>query len=395
MLIRGSARDLRRVDGSKTLEQRALSVIRSLGGDAIYVQNGFPRLWTDSAGTTPVTAVGDAVGRVVGRTGLITATQATTANKPVVTRIPKRLGAELVSNGTFDTDTTGWLPVSATLSVVSSRLVITSTLANNVAIAAQQVGGLTIGKTYRAYVDVVSLPASTTVNLNAMTLATGGTYASATASVVGPMSFTFVATTTSTFIGPRIGGPLAAGETATFDNVSVREVLEWTNVISFDGSSDFLQTGITTGNQGWMCAGVRHNASITCYPIAAGGLVDSTPGANLRLINGVIPQVLVGDGTLRQVLQADANITQGAAFVHSAGWDATTLLLGVNNTEKTATLTRVPTSSTITTIGAADGTGAGVLNGQMAAAVLCPVLPSLSQRQLIRRWVGSLQGQTL
>lgn len=84
MLIRGNARNLRRVDGSKTLEQRALSVIRSLGGDAIYVQNGFPRLWTDSAGTTPVTAVGDAVGRVVGRTGVITATQATTANKPLV-----------------------------------------------------------------------------------------------------------------------------------------------------------------------------------------------------------------------------------------------------------------------------------------------------------------------
>lgn len=172
-------------------------------------------------------------------------------------------------------------------------------------------------------------------------------------------------------------------------------VLSWTNAISFDGTNDFLQTGITTGNEGWVAVGVKHNAATTCYPAAAGGLIDTLAGINLRLINGVTPQVLACDGTLRQVLQADANITQGDAFVNSCGWDGTTLLLGVNNTEKTAPRTRNPTASVGMTIGAADATGAGVVNGTITAVVRCPVLPSAADRALIRRWIGSLQGQTL
>lgn len=39
------------------------------------------------------------------------------------------LGPELVTNGTFDTDTTGWAPVSATLSVSDGNMVVTNTAA--------------------------------------------------------------------------------------------------------------------------------------------------------------------------------------------------------------------------------------------------------------------------
>jgi hypothetical protein len=104
---------------------------------AWYDPSDFSTMFQDSAGTTPVTAVEQNVGLILDKSkgagyagGSFTGT-----------------GPELVSNGTFDTDTTGWASSqSATLSVVSGRIRITKNGSNNG--GATQTITLVAGKNY-------------------------------------------------------------------------------------------------------------------------------------------------------------------------------------------------------------------------------------------------------
>lgn len=156
---------------------------------------------------------------------------------------------------------------------------------------------------------------------------------------------------------------------------------------------DFLQTSITTGNEGWVCAGVTQNAAATCYPFAAGGVSDAVAGANLRLINGTTPQIQLGDGIARQVVQSSVTPTLGTPFVYSGGWNASTAFVDVNGTEVSAARTRNPTATTPATIGQA--AGGGFVQGAISVIVICPTLPPPADRALIRAWVAKQQGQTL
>lgn len=241
-----------------TLLHQALSTIRRNGGTLIGIPDNFAGTYTDSTGTTPVTAVGDVIGKLNDRVGTNNATQPTTASKPLV------------------------------------------------AVNAQ-------GK----------------------------------------------------------------------------------KVISFDGSNDFLQTDITTGNEGWFCAGVTPANTTTAMSVANAGEGTATiPGVWL-FSSGGSWTASAADGSSRT---NQAAAMQGASpqFV-SMGWNASSLLLGVNGTELTTP--KVGTGSW--------SSGANVLrfglyqgssipfNGPLTAIIYTPVLPSAADRALIRKWVGSLQGQTL
>ncbi len=75
----------RQVQGGQTLLARAIAAIRRNNGALFYVPANFAGAWTASAGTDPVDAVNDVIGRMTDRTGgSAIATQATTANKPTV-----------------------------------------------------------------------------------------------------------------------------------------------------------------------------------------------------------------------------------------------------------------------------------------------------------------------
>jgi hypothetical protein len=128
------------------------------------------------------------------------------------------LGPELVTNGTFDTDTSGWAPVGAgvTLSVSSTALRIDTTSANG--LASQSVPTVA-GLTYR--VSYLFLGTTSTGNTTVLAgAAAGPSYNNTTAA--GVYSFTFVATSSSTSIQPRVSG--GAANYALFDNISVREL---------------------------------------------------------------------------------------------------------------------------------------------------------------------------
>ena len=151
---------------------------------------------------------------------LITFTRASsgTALRPI------SYGDELVTNGTFDTDTSGWEgflsgTASSTLSVVSNTLRVTKT-GTIAGFCEYEITGLTIGKIYSASVDVISSESA----LFAGSLSsqnTSPTFGESSYSVnATTRKFNFVATSDTFYV---ILATLAAY--CDFDNVSVREVL--------------------------------------------------------------------------------------------------------------------------------------------------------------------------
>ena len=125
-------------------------------------------------------------------------------------------GSELVTNGTFDTDVSGWTPFNTSTIVYSSgQAFVTSDGSYG---AASQAITTEVGKTYvislsctfgssngRIRVGSSDPNTSNLVNFNGL--------------ISGDYSFTFVATTTTTQV--TLGTAVASGN-CTFDNVSVR-----------------------------------------------------------------------------------------------------------------------------------------------------------------------------
>jgi hypothetical protein len=129
-------------------------------------------------------------------------------------------GSELVTNGTFDTDTTGWSAErSGLLSSVGGSLVVENGAANYG--YASQSFATEIGKCYVIEAAVVS--SSNGAIVRAGISSTTGDYLNKTTSGADEHKVSFVATTTTTYI--YLGTQLnTLGHTAIFDNVSVKEV---------------------------------------------------------------------------------------------------------------------------------------------------------------------------
>jgi hypothetical protein len=162
-------------------------------------------LYQDSAGTTPVTAAGQPVGLVLDKSrGLV-------------------LGAELVSNGGFDVDASGWATYGTTppsMSAASGVLTIT----NNGSTGGADIGfPTTIGRAYKitgtrvggnsagAQLRVGPFGDGNTTNLS-KAMSAGETY-----------SGYFVATHATTYVSLS-ETTSTAGQTTTWDNISVREL---------------------------------------------------------------------------------------------------------------------------------------------------------------------------
>lgn len=136
-------------------------------------------------------------------------------------------GTELVTNGTFDTDASGWTAqLGATLSHVSDgggRLQIVS--GGSGVRATQTVSGLSIGQTYEVSAQIASVAGGVSTALLRLTTdtagsATGQIYASSAVAAGGSLSIStsFVAAATSITIAFALG----AGLTVQADNVSLK-----------------------------------------------------------------------------------------------------------------------------------------------------------------------------
>ena len=360
--------------GRLTLLQQAIAAIKRNNGTLFYVPQNFAGAWTDSAGTDPVNEVADVIGLMTDCTGgSAVATQATTASKPLVSRVPKRLGPNLVSNGNI----TG-LPAGGGVRFYSMTGAMTP---------------LAAGKTYLMTYTVSGYSGTGSV----------GIAGSAPAGIVQTNntangSYRVVQTPTA---GGAIVFYTTNTNTANFSAIDVREVLEWSYAMSFDGSNDSLNTNITTGNEGWVCAGVTFGGADSALETVfhSGGDGVLKKGVWIVRVGSVSTNAIwcgVADGTSRAIAQQTTVSLKSGPVVVDAGWTATSIFAAVNGLPGT-TVARsgdATPPNNLAVMGAVSGSPS-LLNGPMTAQVICPVLPSSADRAIIRKWIGSLQGQTL
>lgn len=148
----------------------------------------------------------------------------------------QQFGPELVTNGTFTTDTTGWTSVGgAVLAIDSNRLKVTNTL--EVTGNARQTITTVIGKTYHFTFTGIAGDVNPTVFLGSIS---GGSDIYNSGSFTGTRTISFIATTTSVFIRLNVGS-ITPENFCFFDNISVKQ-MDW-----IEGTNDAVQT--TEANQ--------------------------------------------------------------------------------------------------------------------------------------------------
>jgi hypothetical protein len=157
------------------------------------------------------------------------------ANLPWPT--PQYIGDELVTNGTFDTDTSGWSNVGGSIAVVSGELEIT----NGSYSYGYQSFSTTVGNTYIVEWDArVGTAPQAFVSIN-----NGGTelYVRQYTSSATLVSFSkvFVATGTTLQVRCYVNSP-TSGHTAYFDNISVREINPLSVSIQMAGRMTYADT---------------------------------------------------------------------------------------------------------------------------------------------------------
>jgi hypothetical protein len=162
---------------------------------AWYDPSDFSTMFQDSVGTTPVTAVEQPVGLILDKSkGLA-------------------LGSELVTNGTFDTDTTGWTLSAGTATVSGGQVTISGAVTRFLTQAFTTV----VGVTYKVTGQIVTSGAT----FNAIRKSDNATASSNAVTILssaGTSSGYFVATATTSYVVLQVND---AG-TATFDNISVK-----------------------------------------------------------------------------------------------------------------------------------------------------------------------------
>lgn len=150
---------------------------------------------------------------------LITFTRSTTG-----TALAKiSYGEELVTNGTFDTNTSGWTAVSSTLASVSGQLQIADAAPNSYSQAYQAVSTVA-GRVYKLSVDFVGGGGGLGTITYGNTQPTSSTYGDNQVfqgATAGTYTVVFAASSATTYVS--LGGEGAF--TATYDNVLVKEVL--------------------------------------------------------------------------------------------------------------------------------------------------------------------------
>jgi len=125
----------------------------------------------------------------------------------------------LVTNGTFDTDTSGWTAgANTTISVVSNRLRVTNVGTNYG--YAYQAFPTVVGKTYTVSVEITYNAGRARVLISTSSNPTVGGNIDVSASGTG--TYTFVASTTTTYI--NVGNRNDSDVYNDFDNISVYEV---------------------------------------------------------------------------------------------------------------------------------------------------------------------------
>jgi len=127
----------------------------------------------------------------------------------------------LVTNGTFDTDTTGWTEgnTGPTSSVASGQ--VTISLTSSTRSEFSQIITTVVGKTYSCTFDLISETGTASAQVWIGTTRNNASMANSGGISAGSATLTFTATTTATYVTLSTSG--VSGDTSTWDNVSVFE----------------------------------------------------------------------------------------------------------------------------------------------------------------------------
>lgn len=197
----------------------------------------------------------------------------------------------------------------------------------------------------------------------------------------------------------RTGGTAVATQATTANKPTVQINAQGRYVMRFDGSNDSLTTNITTGNEGWACAGVtfggaaRADETVICSG-AGSGLEKGVWLGRVGALTGSSWRVQISNGSDLYASVVDTLALRNTPRVVEGGWTASTAIAAVDGVEVSSAKTGDATTAQTARIGEYL-TGTKSLSGPMTAQVICPVLPSAADRAIIRKWIGSLQGQTL
>ena len=208
-MIRGTIQNTIQNTIRNTLGDEAFSMLDLFSGGkrgVWYDPSDLSTMFQESTGRTAVTADGQPVGLMYDKSR------------------GELFGDELVTNGTFDSDTSGWTAInSAALSVVSGTLKVEDTTGSfGYAI---QLFATEIGKTYTVSLDIVDTSNSTINFAQVGAQGDSDLYINSNIGVVPNSSWTFTFTAQTTASTIQVTGGLGIGKYTTYDNVSVKEVL--------------------------------------------------------------------------------------------------------------------------------------------------------------------------
>ncbi len=355
-----------------------------------YDPSDISTLWQDSARTTPVTTSGQPVGAIDDKSGngrhLL---QATAANRGTYAAgDPATFGSDLVSNGTFASDTVwakgaGWAIAAGVASATTS----TASLSQAVTVTAGKLYQLVFTLTRSAGSCTPRITGGTTTN--GLAQSANGTYTIYLRAETG--------NTTLEFFG-------SSSFTGTIDNVTLKEVLTYSGYahIRLDGVDDaYAESG-------------THTLALPCYLAAIYSKeVEDANGILASNLNSTNLAQIANSATSTRAASSLRSTARGTLTVNgtAAAWPVATIAvidsLHVDGTSDVQVNNSTLTSSANTWSGAGDNVALAKLriaqaSGTAATAgkfygglVLVASNPGATNRAKVKTFLGAKVGLTL
>lgn len=188
----------------------------------------------------------------------------------------------------------------------------------------------------------------------------------------------------------------ASGGAAAIQATTARKPTVSAQGFVFDGSNDFLDTGLTTSDEGWLCVGASSTNNSTFFANGAGSIpVRGLWFYRVHATNNVV--LVTGNGSAVVTTTVGASMASGVPRVCEAQWSPAAQSVRVDGGAPVVAArsgSMSPPAASLRIGSYIDGATYATA-GTMAAAIYCPQIPSDAEQTLLRRWVAAQQGRRL
>lgn len=325
------------------------------------------------------------------------ATQATAGNRPILAQVPKRLGVELILNGD-GSSLAGWNIANSIASIVNDggESVISLSAAGG-ASNINQTPTLEVGKSYAVSLKRrgVVLGGGLTGRLQVLYADGEGEMVPATSVAVSATYETVnrVVTVAKPVSMVRMLATVSSGDTVGtvyFDNISVREVLEWTPAASFNGTTNSLQLATNP---------IGSNISQP-YTIIVAGVVGALGATRSLCGDSARNPKITSDGKL--LIGHNGNdgrsgasvLSQGQAFVAAMFWDGSVVTIELNGVPYLSSALDAPITPAASFFIGQRGNNSEFFNGQITGIAVFDRVLTDSERTTIGKAFAKELGVT-